>query len=62
MIAHISTPADEPKTVARILAEIMERKVSPFPPGGPKAWMAWSANSDTEIETTARAIRRPLSF
>lgn len=40
MIAHASLPADNPRRVAEVLAEIMGGEALPFPPGGESAWMA----------------------
>ncbi|MEE2691299.1 MAG: hypothetical protein VX640_07155 [Pseudomonadota bacterium] len=54
MIAHVSVPADDCEKVARVLAEIMEGRALPFPPGGPQAWMAWSGDEKVEIEVTPR--------
>lgn len=54
LIAHISMPADDCEKTARILAEILEGRAFPFPPGGPKAYMAWSKNAEIDIEITPR--------
>lgn len=60
MIAHVSIPADDTKGVAGVLAEIMEGRATPFPPGGPNAFMAWAKNGEIEIEVTPRgAVMTP---
>jgi hypothetical protein len=53
-IAHASIPADDPKSVAHVLAEIMGGEALPFPPGGPQAWMAWSGDAAIELEVVQR--------
>ena len=60
MIAHISLPADDTAKVAATLARIMNGAAVPFPPGGPGAWMAWSADEKVEIEVIPRgAVMQP---
>lgn len=56
LIAHISLPADHPETAAAVLAEIMGGTATPFPPGGPDSWMAWSADGAIELEVTRRGL------
>lgn len=53
-IAHASIPADNPHTVAHVLADILEGEAVPFPPAGPKAWMAWSGDGAIELEVLPR--------
>ncbi len=55
-IAHASLPADQPETVARVLAEILQGEAMPFPPGGPQTWMAWSGDGMVDIEIAPRGI------
>jgi hypothetical protein len=54
MIAHASLPADDPRRVAEVLAEIMEGEALPFPPGGPNTFMAWSRDEAIELEIIPR--------
>ncbi|MET0181631.1 MAG: hypothetical protein ABW199_01970 [Caulobacterales bacterium] len=54
MIAHASMPADDPRAVALVLAEIMGGEATPFPPGGPSMWMAWSGDGAIELEIGPR--------
>ncbi|MGE3143095.1 MAG: hypothetical protein AB7L65_07210 [Hyphomonadaceae bacterium] len=53
-IAHVSLPADDPQRAAEVLAEIMQGEATPFPPGGPGAWMAWSGDGEIELEIVRR--------
>ncbi len=53
-IAHASIPADDPKTVADVLAEIMGGEAMPFPPGGPQARAAWSGDGAIMFEVVQR--------
>jgi hypothetical protein len=53
-IIHASIPADDPKRVAEVLAEIMEGQVMPFPPGGGDSWMAWAKDGKLELEIVRR--------
>lgn len=53
-IVHASIPADHPKHVAEILAEILEGEAMPFPPGGPDSWMAWAGDASIELEIVQR--------
>jgi len=53
-IAHASIPADDPKTVAHVLADMLQGEALPFPPAGPSAWMAWSGDGALELEVTPR--------
>ena len=55
-IAHASIPADDPKRVAEVLAEIFQGESMPFPPGGKDAWMAWSGDGAIEIEIARRGL------
>lgn len=57
MIAHASIPADDPKFVAGVLAEIFDGEVIRFPPGGPDAFMAWSGDGKIELEIVRRGRR-----
>lgn len=56
MIAHASLPADNPRRVAEVLAEIMGGEALPFPPGGESTWMAWSADEAIELEIAPRGV------
>jgi hypothetical protein len=53
-IAHASVPADDPESVAKVLAEILQGEAMPFPPAGPSSWMAWSGDGNIEIEVAPR--------
>lgn len=53
-IAHASIPADNPEQVAQVLAKIFQGEALPFPPAGPRAWMAWSGDSSIELEIVPR--------
>lgn len=53
-ILHASIPADDPATVAHVLARILGGSAMPFPPGGPDAWIAWADDGFTEIEVVKR--------
>ena len=53
-IAHASIPADDPKAVADVLAEIMGGESMPFPPGGPQARAAWSGDGAIMFEVVQR--------
>lgn len=53
-IAHASIPADNPQTVAHVLAEILQGEALPFPPAGPHGWMAWAGDSSIDIEIAPR--------
>jgi len=53
-IAHASIPADDPEKVAHVLADILQGEALPFPPAGPKAWMAWAGDSSIEVEIAPR--------
>ncbi|HVY88602.1 MAG TPA: hypothetical protein VG942_07020 [Hyphomonadaceae bacterium] len=54
MIAHCSIPADDPKKVAAVLAEIMGGEAVRFPPGGPDAYKAWSGDGLIDLEVVKR--------
>lgn len=54
MIAHASIPADNPKLVAEVLADIMQGEAVRFPPAGPHAYQAWAGDGSTEIEVVPR--------
>ena len=53
-IAHASIPADNPRQAAAVLAEMLGGEALPFPPAGPDAWMAWSADGQVELEIAPR--------
>lgn len=55
-IAHASMPADDPKRVAEILAEMLSGEALPFPPAGTNGWMAWSGDGNIEIEISQRGL------
>lgn len=55
-IAHASIPADDPRRVAEVLAEIMSGEAVPFPPAGKDSWMAWSGDGSVEIEVSRRGL------
>jgi hypothetical protein len=54
LIAHASIPSDAPEKTARVLAEIMKGEATPFPPGGPDSFMAWSCDGKTFVEVIRR--------
>jgi hypothetical protein len=54
LIAHASIPSDDPEHAARALAEIMDGEVTPFPPGGPGSFLAWSRDGKTFLEVIKR--------
>ncbi len=54
LIAHASIPSDDPAKAARVLAEIMGGEVTPFPPGGPESFLAWSSDGKTFLEVIKR--------
>jgi hypothetical protein len=54
LIAHASIPSDKPETAARVLAEIMGGEITPFPPGGPESFLAWSSDGRTFLEVIKR--------
>jgi hypothetical protein len=53
-LVHASIPADDPKTAAEVLADIMGGEATPFPPGGADSWMAWSRGGAIELEIVPR--------
>jgi len=53
-IAHASIPADNPEFAAKVLAEIMQGEATPFPPAGPRSWIAWSGDGEVELEIAPR--------
>ncbi|HSR00957.1 MAG TPA: hypothetical protein VLM36_13710 [Sphingomicrobium sp.] len=53
-LIHASIPADDPCKVAEVLAEMMEGEALPFPPAGPQARMAWSADGEVSLEIVPR--------
>jgi hypothetical protein len=55
-IAHASLPADDPETVARVLADILQGEALPFVPGGPRTWMAWSSDGNVDLEVAPRGV------
>ena len=55
-IAHASIPADDPKKVAEVLADIFQGEALPFPPAGKDAWMAWSGDGAIELEISKRGL------
>jgi len=54
LIAHASIPSANPAQAARVLAEIMGGEVTPFPPGGPESFLAWSSDGKTFLEVIPR--------
>jgi hypothetical protein len=54
LIAHASIPADNPEKAALVLADILKGEATPFPPGGPGAFMAWSSDGATFLEVIPR--------
>lgn len=54
LIAHASIPSDDPKKTACVLADIMGGEATPFPPGGPGSFMAWSSDGRTFLEVIER--------
>ena len=54
MIVHVSMPADDCATVARVLAAMTDGAALRFPPGGPDAWNVWSDGGATQIVVTPR--------
>ena len=54
MILHVSLPADDCEIVARTLAELVDGRALPFPPGGPTAWNVWSKDERVQIGVTPR--------
>ncbi|HSQ95544.1 MAG TPA: hypothetical protein VLM18_05520 [Croceibacterium sp.] len=53
-LIHASIPADDPRQVAKVLAEIMQGEALPFPPGGPDGRMAWSGDGTVSLEIVRR--------
>jgi hypothetical protein len=53
-LVHASIPADDPRSAADILAQLLGGEAMPFPPGGPHAWMAWSGDGAIELEIVPR--------
>lgn len=53
-LIHASIPADEPASVARFFADLLEGDAYPFPPGGPDAWVAWAGDSSVQVEVVRR--------
>jgi len=53
-LIHASIPADDPREVADVLAEMMSGEALPFPPGGPDARMAWSGDGRVSLEIVPR--------
>ncbi|MGZ3272232.1 MAG: hypothetical protein ACXU82_06115 [Caulobacteraceae bacterium] len=55
MLFHLSIDADDPRHVAEVLAEIWDGRASPFPPGGPGAWVALAGDDrNTTVEILPR--------
>src|SRR4051812_5711887 len=55
MLFHLSFEADDPQSVARVLAEIWGGVALPFPPVGVGSWMAFSGADDgTMVEVYQR--------
>ena len=52
-IAHASIPADDPKAVADVLAEIMGGEAMPFPPGGPETAHQFANTGEQELKYLA---------
>jgi hypothetical protein len=53
-LIHASIPADDPRRVADVLAEMMSGEALPFPPAGPDGRMAWSGNGRVSLEIVPR--------
>lgn len=53
-LIHASIPADDPETVAEVLAEMMGGEALPFPPAGPHGRMAWSGDGSISLEIVPR--------
>ena len=53
-LIHASIPADDPKTAAEVLSEIMGGEALPFPPAGPLGRMAWSGDGKISLEIVPR--------
>ncbi len=53
-LIHASIPADDPRRVAEVLAEMLGGEVLPFPPAGPDARMAWSGDGKVSLEIVPR--------
>jgi hypothetical protein len=53
-LIHASIPADDPHTVAQVLAEMMSGEALPFPPAGPEGRMAWSGDGKVSLEIVPR--------
>lgn len=53
-LIHASVPADDPRHVAEVLAEMMGGEALPFPPAGPDARMAWSGDGTVSLEIVPR--------
>jgi hypothetical protein len=55
MLFHISIEADEPRRVARVLAEMLEGSAAPFPPISEGSWVAIAGDDrGTMIEVYPR--------
>jgi hypothetical protein len=52
-LIHASIPADDPKRVAEVLAEMMGGEALPFPPVE-NGWMAWSGDGSVDLEVVPR--------
>lgn len=53
-LIHASIPADDPLSVAGVLAEMMGGEALPFPPAGPEGRMAWSGDGRVSLEIVPR--------
>jgi len=53
-LIHASIPADDPRKVADVLAEMLEGEALPFPPAGPHGRMAWSGDGKISLEVVPR--------
>jgi hypothetical protein len=53
-LIHASIPADDPRRVAEVLAEMMGGEALPFPPAGPDGRMAWSGDGTVSLEVVPR--------
>lgn len=53
-LIHASVPADDPRRVAEVLAEMMGGEALPFPPAGPHGRMAWSGDEEISLEIVPR--------
>jgi len=52
-LIHASIPADDPRRVAEVLAEMMGGEALRFPPVE-NGWMAWSGDGEVDLEVVPR--------